>query len=130
MQNMIEKNNELLSIARSLRREMTPQERRLWFCFLKNYPVKFFKQRIIENYIVDFYCSPAKLVIEVDGSQHYDPEKMESDRKRSEVFQKYGLEVIRFSNREVNQYFDSVCESIHRTVINRIGQNPYEVKQK
>ena len=109
---------------------MTPQERRLWFCFLKNYPVKFFKQRIIENYIVDFYCSPAKLVIEVDGSQHYDPEKMESDRKRSEVFQKYGLDVIRFSNREVNQYFDSVCESIHRTVINRIGQNPYEVKQE
>ena len=127
---MIEKNNEVLSIARSLRREMTPQVRRLWFCFLKNYPVKFFKQRIIENYIVDFYCSPAKLVIEVDGSQHYDPEKMESDRKRLEVFQKYGLEVIRFSNHEVNQYFDSVCEAIHRTVINRIGQNPYEVKQK
>lgn len=127
---MIEKNNELLSIARSLRREMTPQERRLWFCFLKNYPVKFFKQRIIENYIVDFYCSPAKLVIEVDGSQHYDPEKMESDRKRSEVFQKYGLEVIRFSNREVNQYFDSVCESIHRTVTKRMGEKSCEVKQK
>ena len=127
---MIKKNNELLQKARSLRREMTPQERKLWYCFLQKYPVKFFKQRIIENYIADFYCSSAKLGIEVDGSQHYDPEKMEYDRKRSEVFQKYGLEVIRFSNREINMQFKAVCDGIHRTVTDRIGQNPYDISKK
>ena len=126
----IPKDNSQLENARRLRREMTPHERKLWFLFLRKYPVKIYKQRIIGKFIVDFYCAAAKLVIEVDGSQHYDPEKMESDRKRSEVFQKYGLEVIRFSNREVNQYFDSVCESIHRTVTKRMGENSCEVKQK
>ena len=67
----IPKNNALLDNARRLRREMTPQERRLWYQFLRSYPVKIYKQRIIGNYIADFYCASAKLVIEIDGSQHF-----------------------------------------------------------
>lgn len=68
---MIPKNNHLLSRARELRREMTPQERKLWYLFLRKYPVKFYKQRIIASFIADFYCPKARLVIELDGSQHY-----------------------------------------------------------
>lgn len=68
------KNNDMLDVARRLRREMTPQEQRLWYVFLRKYPVKFYKQRIIESFIVDFYCADARLVIELDGSQHYTEE--------------------------------------------------------
>ena len=79
----IPKDNRQLENARRLRREMTPHERKLWYLFLRKYPVKFFKQRIIGSYIVDFYCSSAKLVIEINGNQHYDIQGMEYDAHRS-----------------------------------------------
>ncbi len=78
---MLPKNPELLKRARQLRRDMTPQERRLWYDFFKIYPVHIYRQKIIGNYIVDFYCASSKLVIELDGSQHYSDEALEYDKK-------------------------------------------------
>ena len=118
---MIPKNNSMLDRARELRRDMTPQERKLWYMFLRSYPVKFYKQRIIESFIVDFYCHAAKLVIEIDGSQHYEPQGQAYDEERTAILQKYGLEVLRFSNREINTDFRAVCEHIDNTVKARIA---------
>lgn len=115
----IEKNNQLLGRAKELRREMTPQERKLWYLFLRPYPLKFYKQRIIDSYIVDFYCTAAKLVIEIDGSQHYTEEGRERDEGRSAMLERYGLLVLRFSNREINTEFEAVCQMIHQTVQER-----------
>ncbi|MBQ5584280.1 MAG: endonuclease domain-containing protein [Ruminiclostridium sp.] len=115
----IEKNNQLLCRAKELRRDMTPQERKLWYLFLRPYPLKFYKQRIIDSYIVDFYCAAAKLVIEIDGSQHYTEDGRQHDETRSAVLQRHGLKVLRFSNREINTQFDAVCEMIHQTVLER-----------
>ena len=114
------KNNDMLDVARRLRREMTPQEQRLWYVFLRKYPVKFYKQRIIESFIVDFYCADARLVIELDGSQHYTEQGKAYDEERSAILHGYGLEVLRFSNRDVNNHFDAVCETIDREVQIRI----------
>ena len=114
------KNNDMLEVARKLRREMTPQEQRLWYTFLRKYPVKFYKQRIIESFIVDFYCADARLVIELDGSQHYTEQGKAYDEERSAILRGYGLRVLRFSNREVNQQFDTVCETIDREVQARL----------
>ena len=101
-----------LPLARSLRREMTPHERKLWYTFLRQYPVKIYKQRIIHSYIVDFYCASARLVIELDGSQHFTPESMEYDRLRSAVFERNGLMVLRFTNHQIDHEFESVCRYI------------------
>ena len=115
------KNNELmLARARELRRDMTPHERKLWYLFLQKYPIKFYKQKIIERYIVDFYSAPAKLVIELDGSQHYEEVGKESDMIRDERLSELGFMVLRFSNREIDREFAAVCEKIDRTVKARI----------
>ena len=110
----------MLAHARELRREMTPHERKLWYMFLRKYPVKFYKQKIIEPYIVDFYCASAKLVIELDGSQHYEEAGMESDKARDKRLHELGLKVLRFSNREIDREFDAVCETIDRAVQERV----------
>ena len=109
----IPKNDDLLTNARQLRRDMTPQERKLWYLFLKKYPVKIYKQRIIGSYIVDFYCASAKLVIEIDGSQHYEEAEKIKDAKRTEYLQQLGLRVVRYSNADINARFDRVCAHIH-----------------
>lgn len=113
------KNYRLLNRAKELRRNMTPQEQKLWYQFLRTYPLKFYKQRIIDSYIVDFYCAAAKLVIEIDGSQHYTEEGRQQDEERSAMLRRYGIQVLRFSNREINMNFDAVCEMIHQTVRER-----------
>ena len=110
------KNNRLLDRAKELRREMTPQERKLWYKFLRDYPCKIYKQRIIDSFIVDFYCASAKLVIEVDGSQHYTNQGMAHDRERSAMLQKYQLHVLRFTNVEIDYHFEAVCEKIHEMI--------------
>jgi len=115
----IPKNNGLLENARSLRRDMTPQERKLWYLFLRNYPIKVFKQRIIESYIADFYCAPAKLVIEIDGGQHYEEENQAKDAVRTATFEKYGLKIVRYTNLEIDRQFSEVCESIDRLIRSR-----------
>lgn len=116
----IPKDNRQLENARRLRREMTPHERKLWYLFLRKYPVKIFKQRIIGSYIVDFYCSSARLVIEIDGSQHYDIQGMEYDAHRSAFLESFGLKIVRFSNRDIDRNFSSVCEQIDLIIKERL----------
>ena len=116
----IPKDNGQLNNARQLRREMTPQERKLWYLFLRKYPVKIYKQRIIGSYIADFYCAAAKLVIELDGTQHYEQQGLVYDAARSEFLKGLGLEVLRFSNREIDREFHAVCERIDTVVRKRM----------
>ena len=115
----IPKDNTKLEKARKLRRKMTPHERKLWYLFLRKYPVKIYKQRIIDKYIVDFYCASAKLVIEIDGSQHYEEQGQTYDKERSAVLDSYGLKVIRYSNREIDREFSAVCEQIDQIIKER-----------
>ena len=119
----IPKDNTRLENAQRLRREMTPHERKLWYLFLRKYPVKIYKQRIIGRFIVDFYCASAKLVIEVDGSQHYEPQGMTYDAERSAFLSSLDLEVLRFSNRDIDREFHGVCEQIDITIQSRL-QDP------
>ena len=119
----IPKNNSQLEKARRLRREMTPHERKLWYLFLRKYPVKIYKQRIIGRFIVDFYCASAGLVIEVDGSQHYEPQEIAYDVERSAFLSTLGLDVLRFSNRDIDRDFRGVCTQIDMTIQKRL-QNP------
>jgi very-short-patch-repair endonuclease len=100
---------------------MTPEERRLWFCFLRTYPVRFSRQKVLGKYIADFYCGKAQLVIELDGSQHFEPENAEADRVRTGFLEGYGLKVVRIPNNEVNRDFDGVCRYIDRLVKERMG---------
>ena len=113
-----------LEKARRLRKEMTEQEKRLWYGYLRNYPVKFYKQRPIDYYIVDFYCSAARLVIELDGGQHYTEEGAEYDRLRTEILEKYQLTVMRFSNLDIDRHFAEVCAAIDDTVRKNLSENP------
>ncbi len=119
----IPKDNSMLENARRLRKEMTPHERKLWYLFLRKYPVKVYKQRIIGRFIVDFYCASARLVIELDGSQHYESQKLSYDSERSKFLTSLGLEVLRFSNREIDRDFQGVCEQINLSIQNRL-QDP------
>ena len=116
----IPKDNSQLENARRLRREMTPHERKLWYLFLRKYPVKIYKQRIIGRFIVDFYCASAKLVIEVDGSQHYEPQGIAYDEERSAFLSALDLAVLRVSNRDIDRDFRGVCEQIDNAIQNRL----------
>ena len=107
--------------AKKLRKNMTKQERHLWYDFLSKRPEKWYRQKIIGNYIVDFYCEAFKLVIELDGSQHYEDNAREYDKNRSTFLESMGNKVIRFTNTDVDSRFDSVCESIVQTLKWRIG---------
>ena len=119
----IPKDNNQLENARRLRREMTPHERKLWYLFLRKYPAKIYKQRIIGRYIVDFYCASASLVIELDGTQHYEPQGIAHDLERSAFLTAQGLEVLRFSNRDVDRDFYGVCTQIDLMIQKRL-QSP------
>ena len=116
----IPKDNSQLEIARRLRREMTPHERKLWYLFLRKYPVKIYKQRIIGKFIVDFYCASAGLVIELDGSQHYESQGIAYDSERSAFLSSLGLDVLRFSNRDIDRDFSGVCTQIDLTIQKRL----------
>jgi len=105
-------NPNLTGNARKLRKEMTKEERHLWYDFLRQYPVRFLRQKVIDDYIVDFYCSKAGLVVELDGSQHYEPEGALHDSIRTHRLEKRNLVVIRIPNNAVNQNFAGVCEYI------------------
>ena len=110
-------NSELTTRAQKLRTSMTKEERKLWYDFLKKMPVTVNRQKPIGNYIVDFYCAEAKLVIELDGSQHYEEAGKEADAKRDEALRSFGLTVVRYTNREVNQNFNGVCEDLMRRIL-------------
>ena len=113
-----------IPLARHLRKNMTPWERKLWYNYLRNCPVRFQRQKAIGGYIADFYCASARLIVELDGSQHYTEAGMEYDRERSMILTRYGLQVIRFTNREVDTQFSSVCNTIHHTIEKRRGEMP------
>lgn len=108
--------------VQELRHKMTPMEKKLWFSFLRRYPVKMYKQRAIRSFVADFYCPAARLVIELDGSQHYTEEGLLYDAERSAVFEHYGVKVIRFPNQEVSAHFEAVCEQIHEAVMERLKE--------
>ena len=95
---------------------MTKEERHLWYDFLRDYPVRFLRQKVIDNYIVDFYCHQARLIIELDGSQHYEEDAFRKDAIRTQRLEARGLTVLRIPNNEVNQNFRGVCEYIDRFV--------------
>ncbi|MBR5570526.1 MAG: endonuclease domain-containing protein [Oscillospiraceae bacterium] len=101
-----------LTNAKNLRKNMTPQERHLWYDFLRYCKPRFRRQELIGNYIVDFLCYEAQLAIEVDGSQHYEPVAQQEDQTRSIYLNSLGIQVLRFSNSDVNTKFDSVCQAI------------------
>ena len=111
---------ELRKRSQKLRRQMTKEERHLWYDFLKTYPVQFKRQYSLGVYIVDFYCYKAKLIVELDGSQHCEPKAMEYDRIRTDYLQKQGFLVLRFSNSDVMTQFRAVCETIDTAVKNRV----------
>jgi very-short-patch-repair endonuclease len=109
---MIPYNRKLKPRAQELRRESTPEENKLWYEFLRKHPCPFARQKTIENYIVDFMCHSKRLVIEVDGSQHYTDEGLEYDQIRTGLLESLELHVMRFTNKEINNSFDSVCTAI------------------
>lgn len=113
-------NSKLTSNAKLLRRNMTDEERKLWYTFLRDFPVRFLRQKVIDDYIVDFYCAKAKLVIELDGSQHYEEDAERKDRVRDQYLGAMGLKVLRFSNYELNKNFQAICEYIHNVVYERL----------
>ena len=107
-------------LAHKLRREMTRQEKHLWYDFLKSYPVSFRRQKQFGHYIADFYCATVQLIVELDGSQHYEPGEVQYDVERDQYLSMLGLTVLRFGNYDVDRHFDSVCATIDRTVREKI----------
>ena len=112
------KREDLQDHARTLRKEMTKEERRLWYHCLRECPVKFYRQRIVGAYILDFYSASARLAIELDGSQHYEPSGKAYDAKRMAYLNGLGIRVLRFSNADVMLRFESVCESVYGEIKN------------
>ena len=106
-------NSKLSANATKLRNNMTKEERHLWYDCLKLLPVTVHRQKILDNYIVDFYIASAKIVIELDGSQHYDPENIIKDAQRDAHLRGIGCTVLRYSNADINLRFNSVCEDIY-----------------
>ena len=99
---------------------MTKEERHLWYDFLKDYPVRFLRQKVIDQYIVDFFCHDARLIVELDGSQHYSENAEKYDAERTRFLNSLGIEVLRYSNRDIHTRFKNVCEDIHYHVSSRI----------
>ena len=115
-------NQQLVPLAKKLRKEMTKEERHLWYDFLRSYPVRFSRQKVLGKYIVDFYSAEAKLVIELDGSQHYEERYLQKDAERTAFLENYGLRIIRIPNNEVSGNFRGVCEYIDALVRQSLSQ--------
>ena len=115
-------NKKLVPFAKELRKNMTKEERHLWYDFLRDYPVRFSRQKVLGRYIADFYSAEAKLVIELDGSQHYEPQEQEKDAERSAFLEDYGLRVLRIPNNAIKENFRGVCEYIDQAVRQSLSQ--------
>ena len=120
----MEQNQKLTKLSQTLRKNATKEENLLWYNFLRRYPCQFRRQYKIGNYIVDFYCHKAKLVIELDGSQHCSPEEIAYDQKRTAYLEQQGLCVLRYSNSDVMAQFRAVCDNIDLAVRDRTNCNP------
>ena len=103
-------------MAKVLRKNMTPEERHLWYDFLRFYPVRFSRQKVLGKYIADFYCAQAKLILELDGAQHYEDAAIQRDAERTEYLERYGVSVIRILNKDIHNNFKGVCEYIDAIV--------------
>ncbi len=110
-------NPRLVGISRVLRKNMTKEERRLWYDFLKTLPVTVNRQKVFGNYVADFYCASAKTVIELGGSQHYREKNAAADKERDAFFAALGITVLRYGNNEVNKNFDVVCQDIYNKIM-------------
>ena len=118
-------NKELVSTSQKLRKEMTREEKHLWYDFLKKLPFSVNRQKNIGNYIVDFYISSKNTIIEIDGSQHCKEENRTQDELRDSDMQKLGLRVIRYNNIDINRNFDLVC----RDILKRLDIDISELKK-
>lgn len=108
--------------SRQLRKNSTKQERSLWYRYLSNFELRVHRQRVIGNYIVDFNCHQSKLVIELDGGQHYSDEEIKSDQIRTAYLESQGLRVLRFTNWEVDHQLFQVCEKIKLVALGRSNE--------
>lgn len=113
-------NSNLIDNAKSLRKNMTKEEKHLWYDFLKKHELQFYRQKVIGKYIVDFYCPSVKLVIELDGSQHFEEKGIEYDTERTKYLEQFGVVVVRISNDEINYNFDNTCEYLEALINSRI----------
>ena len=113
-------NGKLTKRAQGLRKNMTKEERRLWYEYLHNYPLRFRRQVTVGNYILDFYCAAAQLAVELDGSQHYKAAEQTYDEKRTAYLNSIGIKVLRFSNLDVLQNLSGVCQVIDTAVQERL----------
>ena len=112
-----------IPLAKALRKNMTPWERKLWYDFLHNYPIRFQRQKAIGNYIADFYCAKARLIIELDGGGHYTPEQAEKDEQRTNELNTMNLTVVRICNLDIDRNFCGVCAYVDRLVQNSLPQS-------
>jgi len=118
-----EYNKANIPLAKALRKNMTPWERKLWYDFLRDYPVRFQRQKALGNYIVDFYCAKARLVIELDGGGHYTTEQSEKDKNRTKELMAMNLTVLRICNLDIDRNFSGVCEYIDLAVKKSLPQS-------
>ena len=109
-------NKHLVPLAKILRKNMTKEEKHLWYDFLRTHPIRFSRQKVLGKYIADFYSFQAKLIIELDGSEHYTEKNEKYDEERTAFLKEYGLTVIRISNSEIHKNFEGVCESINLAI--------------
>ena len=117
---------QIIRYAKELRKNMTEHERKLWFTFLKDHPLRFSRQKVMDTYILDFYCHRAKLAIEIDGSQHYEELQENYDFERTAYLKKLGILVVRYTNRDISLHFNEVKADIDRILRERMGFNPWE----
>ena len=109
---MTEKADKLTPFARELRKNQTKEEALLWYNFLRKCQPRFHRQYVIGHYIVDFYCHKAKLIIELDGSQHFEDAGKEKDAERDAYLRSEGMTILRYANSDVNKNFEGVCQDI------------------
>ena len=115
-------NKDLTESAKILRNNMTKEEKHLWYDYLRKCPVKFSRQKVLGKYIADFYSAEAKMVIELDGSQHYEKENRIYDEKRTEFLKEYDLKVIRIPNCEINNNFEGICRYLDKKIEQSLSQ--------
>ena len=113
---MKEYNKTNIPLAKALRKNMTLWERKLWYDYLRFYPIRFQRQKAVGDYIVDFYCAQAHLAVELDGSRHYEDSQMEKDGIRTKDLESFGIRVLRICNLDIDRNFSGVCEHIDLTV--------------
>ncbi len=120
-------NPKLIGFARCLRKSMTKEEKHLWYDFLRGHQARFQRQKILGKYIVDFYSAKAKIIIELDGSQHFETENIEKDAERTAFLQQYGLKVLRIPNNEITQNFQGVCEYVDDAIKQSLSHSETDI---